>query len=192
MLPEGASPLCSGPPSPTLGGLRLRRLTFNVLSPCVSGKAGGSGLVSAFALGHGGWLLSGLWLRARRVGRADADHDPVRAHPNQGPPFVDGSKVGHVASVQVVGAPLTRDEGAHGNPGSVWVRFQGPLPRRHVKEINFSWGSPREENRRHNRGSLELVDPVARAGVDHPGPLRPFGHQFEHAPVSLAALALCR
>ena len=49
--------------------------------------------------------------------------------------------------------------------------------------------------RRHSRGDQlvsELVDPVARAGVDHPGPLRPFGHQFQHAPVSLAALALCR
>jgi hypothetical protein len=49
--------------------------------------------------------------------------------------------------------------------------------------------------RRHSSGDqllAELVDPVARAGVDHPGPLRPLGHQFEHAPVTFAALAFCR
>lgn len=58
-------------PIADISGLRLRRLTFDVLSPRVSGKAGGSGLVSAFALGHGGWPLSRLLDRSDRSAAAD-------------------------------------------------------------------------------------------------------------------------
>ena len=49
--------------------------------------------------------------------------------------------------------------------------------------------------RRHAGGNQafgQLVDAVARAGIDHAGALGPLGHQLQHAAVALPALALGR
>ncbi len=49
--------------------------------------------------------------------------------------------------------------------------------------------------RRHAGGDQllgQLVDAVARAGIDHAGALGPLGHQLQHAAVALPALALRR
>src|SRR6516162_8747436 len=88
-------------------------------------------------------------------------------------------------------APLRRACAKCGRPLSPTAKFcpgcahpAAPSPETLGRTAGFS--SPDSYTPKH------LAEKILRADVDHAGSLRPLGHQFEHAPMRLAALALRR